>query len=82
MRSAGVDLFRYPSARDADGGINVAIFSPTAFGTAKPRAFETWHCIATRARVELVKRDYFNHEAFEFPRERFLVGGTLPAPAV
>jgi hypothetical protein len=82
MRSAGVELARYPSARDPDGGVNVAAFSPAVFGAARPRGLETWHCTATRQRVELAKRDYFGRETFAFPREAFLVNGALPAPAV
>jgi hypothetical protein len=81
MRDAGVDLFRYPSARDQAGGINVGAFAQTAFGMAKPRGMETWHCTATRARVELVKLDYFQQSALIFLREAFLVNGALPAPA-
>ncbi|MPY88933.1 MAG: RES domain-containing protein [Luteitalea sp.] len=81
MRDAHVELFRYPSARDAEGGVNVGIFSPAAFGTAKPRGMETWRCTATRDRVELMKRDYFEQSALTFRRETFLVDGTLPAPA-
>ena len=49
MRDAGVELVRYPSARDAEGGVNVAVFSPTVFGAARPRELETWHCTATRS---------------------------------
>src|SRR3954471_5980037 len=37
MRAAGVDLIRYPSARDPMQGINVAAFGPSVFGKAKPR---------------------------------------------
>lgn len=82
MRGAGVELVRYPSARDADGGVNVAAFSPAVFGAARPRGLETWHCTATRQTVELAKRDYFGRETYAFSRETFLVGGSLPAPAV
>jgi hypothetical protein len=81
MRDAGVELFRYASARDA-GGVNVGVFSPAAFGNAKPRAFETWHCTATRDRVEVTKRDYFERATHAFERASFLIGGGLPAPAV
>ncbi len=81
MRAAGVELIRYPSARDADG-VNVAAFTPTVFGAAKPRELETWQCTATRLRVELATRDYFRRESFTFPRENFLIDGVLPAPAV
>jgi hypothetical protein len=80
MREAGVQLFRYPSARDP-GGVNVGAFVPAVFGKAKPRDFEPWHCTATKALVEAVKRDYFGRAVLSFPRERFLVKGGLPAPA-
>jgi hypothetical protein len=82
MREAGVELFRYPSARDPENGVNVGAFVPSVFGNAKPRVFETWHCTAGHEKVEFAKRDYFVREAFAFPRERFLVGDSLPSPAV
>src|SRR3954468_2916540 len=73
MRGAGVEMLRYPSARDVEGGTKVAIFSPMAFGSAKPRGLETWHCVATSKRVELAKRDYFVRGSFTFERREFLV---------
>jgi hypothetical protein len=83
MRAAGVELIRYPSARDTEeGGVNVAAFVPTVFGAAKPRNLETWHCTATKDVVELVKRDYFGRDAYDYPRARFLVRGALPTPAI
>ena len=81
MRAAGVELFRYPSARAASG-VNVGVFSPATFGRAKPHGFETWHCVATHARVELSKRDYFARGSITFTREHFLVDGQLPTPAL
>ena len=82
MRQAGVEAFTYPSARDTRDGVNLGVLSPAAFGQLKPRSLETWHCTATQARVELVKRDYFARRSFSYEREEFLIGGTLPAPAV
>jgi RES domain len=82
MREAGVELVRYPSARDVEGGVNVAAFSPGVFGAARPRNLETWHCTAMRDRVELAKRDYFGRGTFAYSRDEFLVAGALPAPAV
>jgi len=81
MRDAGVELFRYPSARDPEGGVNVGAFAPSVFGSAKPHALETWHCTASRSKVEFAKRDYFVRDAFAFARENFLVAGDLPSPA-
>jgi hypothetical protein len=82
LREAGVEAARYPSARDAGGGVNVAVLAPAAFGAAKPRALETWQCTATAARVELMKRDYFGEASYVFPRDSFLVDGRLPSPAL
>ena len=81
MREAGVELFRYPSARAADE-VNVGAFSPSVFAGSRPRSLETWQCTATRALVEFVKLDYFRRSAFSFAREAFLVEGRLPTPAV
>jgi len=82
MRAAGVELFRYPSVRDPDAGMNVGIFTPAAFGRSRPRDLQTWHCTATRDLVEFAKRDYFARELHAFARDVFLVDGELPAPAV
>jgi hypothetical protein len=81
MRRAGVEAFRYPSARDAPDGVNVGVFTPAAFGAARPRGFETWHCTATRRRVEIVRRDFSETSALVFPRDEFLARGRLPVPA-
>lgn len=81
MRDAQVEAFRYPSARDDKGGINVGAFAPSVFGNAKPRAFETWYCAASHERVEVTQSDYFKRDEFAFPRSQFLIQGTLPAPA-
>lgn len=82
MRNAGVEAFRYPSARDIEHGANVGVFAPSAFGKAKPKSIETWHCAASHDRVELAQRDYFKRDKFAFPRSQFLVNGVLPAPAL
>jgi hypothetical protein len=82
MRESSVDAFRYPSARDRQGGVNVGAFTPAAFGAARPRDLEAWHCTATTLRIECVRHDFFHTAAFTFPREDFLVNGRLPAPAV
>jgi hypothetical protein len=80
MRGAGVEVFRYPSARSP--GTHVGVFTPAAFGSARPRGFETWHCTATAARVELVRLDYVERAAHIFERGQFLVDGALPQPGL
>lgn len=82
MRADRVALCRYRSARDVQGGTNIAVFDPAAFGKAKPRAIETWYGAATADRVEFVRRDWLEPLAFTFPRDEFLVNGALPSPAV
>lgn len=82
MRGAGVELFRYPSARDPAGGAAVGVFAPAAFGRARPRQLQTWRCTASAASVEFSKRDYFARDTLVFPRETFIVRGKLPMPAV
>lgn len=82
MRAAGVELFRYPSARDPGGGTNAGVFTPAAFGKAKPRDLQTWHCTATPQSVDFMKRDYFGREVVVFARDVFLEDGELPAPAL
>lgn len=81
MREAGVEAFRYASARDTEGGVNVGLFASTAFAARRPRHLHAWHSVATRDAVEFSKRDYFSREAHRFPREQFLVRGSLPSPA-
>jgi len=82
MRADGVELVRYPSARDVDGAPNVALFTPRALARKEPRArFETWRCVATREKVEMQKLDWFDSRRLSFPRAQFEVGGVLPAPA-
>ncbi len=82
MRAAGVEAFKYPSARDIEGGVNVGVFAPSAFGAAQPKSFETWYCFASRERVEVAPGGYLRRETFTFPRTQFLVRGALPSPAL
>ena len=48
----------------------------------RPYGFEAWYSIASRERVELRKRDYFERRSITFARASFLVAGRLPAPAL
>jgi hypothetical protein len=81
MREAGVEAFRYVSARDPSHGTNVALFTPAAFDEKRPEGLETWTCFADRRRVEFQRRDFFDRPVFRFEREAFVVAGRLPAPA-
>jgi len=68
------------SLRDRKGGVNWGLFTPRAFAERKPGIPETWHCVASRAGVELTKRDFFERRGFAFSREEFEAGGRLRAP--
>lgn len=81
MRADGVEMFLFPSARDLEARRNVALFTPRVFTRKKPTVPQTWRCIATRDRVEIVRRDYFTHGRHLFERAQFLVDGRLPAAA-
>jgi len=82
MREAGVEGFLYRSARDREGGTHVALFTPRAFATRRPSAAQTWHCAASRERVELTRKDALDRAAFVFPRGEFEIRGKLPRPAL
>jgi hypothetical protein len=82
MRAAGVELFRFPSARDA-GGVNVGAFTPTVFGRAEPRELQRWHAVATTEVVEFTRRDLRRAlESVRVERAALLVEGVLPQVGV
>jgi hypothetical protein len=82
MRASGVEAFRYSSARDAEGGNNVGVFTPSVFRSAQPKLHETWYCFASRALVEMTSSGYSARDTHSFARAQFLVNGELPAPAL
>lgn len=84
MREDGVELFRYPSARDPGRGACVALFTPRAFQRKRPLAPpRTWYCTVTANRdVSWMREGSARLERHEFPRSTFLVGGKLPVPAL
>lgn len=84
MRAAGVELFRYPSARDPQKGACLALFTPAAFATRKPRGPPvTWYCTVTAGRdVSWIREGASRLARHEFPRSTFLVDGKLPVPAL
>ncbi|MET0594018.1 MAG: RES domain-containing protein, partial [Polyangiaceae bacterium] len=81
MREAGVEVFRYASARDVSGGINVALFSPRAFASKKPKQRQSWLGVVNTDAVEFSRKDGEIGGPFRMPRAEFEVDGRLPAPA-
>jgi RES domain len=77
MREAGVETVRYWSARDDAGGTNIALFTPRAFVSRRPKDLQTWHSAVSRDAVQMSKLDYFERASYRFPRAQFLVKGRL-----
>ena len=84
MRAAGVELFRYRSARCPRQGACLALFTPAAFAAKIPRGPPvTWYCTVTASRdVSWMREGGSGLARHEFPRSTFLVGGKLPVPAL
>lgn len=80
MRRAGIEAFRYTSARDAQGGKNIAVFSPKAFASKKPIQMRQWLCQTSPQEVGFVAKDI--NERYLFALADFLEGSILPTPAV
>lgn len=79
MRQAGIAAFEYFSARDPEGGVNVALFTPDALPGSEPVSKESWLCELTGRHVRFSAGR--NRAVHGFEVDRFLVGGELPQPA-
>lgn len=80
MRAAGVEAFEYRSARCPLGGLNAALFAPSAFVDRRPRNLQPWLC-ETTADYVAYKQAQVPDAPRLFPRETFLVDRRLPYPA-
>ncbi len=80
MRDAGVEAFEYRSARCPQGGINVALFVPSAFTEKRPRNLMPWLCETTSEYVAF-KHAQVPDSPRIYRREQYLVDGRLPHPA-
>ncbi len=77
MRAAGIELFVYRSARDPEGGLNIALFTPAPFVEPGPRWKQAWLCDVSEAEVAFYNKTVGTRV---FRRELFVVDGRLPAP--
>ena len=84
MRAAGVEAFRYPSARDPEHAPALGVFTPVAFASRRPVGTpQSWHCTATPELVRFRRKARVAAtEGVSFARAQFLVAGVLPAPAL
>lgn len=80
LREAGVEAFEFASARDPDGGHNVALLTPAALASRRPIDPHGWFCTTTIERVTFSRR-LPPSEVHHFPAASFHVDGALPRPA-
>jgi hypothetical protein len=67
------------SARDVEGGLNVALFTPAAFAQPRPIFKEEWFCETRAEQVSFYARA--DPGLRTFPLSQFTVDGRLPMPA-
>lgn len=79
LRAAAAEAIEYHSARAADGGFNVALYTPTAFAQPRPTVREEWFCETTADRVSFRARIAVGVHTLPF--SQFTVDGVLPMPA-
>lgn len=79
MRKANIQAFWYYSARDAENGVNIGIFTPQAFLSKKPIAssFQSWECICTKDAVEFTQHAALNKTQKIFAVEQFKIDGKI-----
>jgi RES domain len=81
LRSAGVQAFRFRSARDPGRGVNVGLIEPV-FQAKQPLSAERWICTATRERIEMKPGLIATGAPLSFPWSRFEQAGVLPTPGI
>ncbi|MGB5102654.1 MAG: RES family NAD+ phosphorylase [Steroidobacteraceae bacterium] len=79
LRDAGADAIEYVSARDAQAGLNVALFTPAAFAQPRPISKQEWLCETRAAEVSFYARGDAGLRTF--PLSQFTVDSQLPTPA-
>jgi len=75
MREAGVELFKFPSARKIEG-INGGCFHHKVIKSKKPCAPEHWQCLMLENRIIFQKT--LTKDSFEFLKSAFHVRRKLP----
>lgn len=80
MREAGVDAIEFISARDPRGGLNVALFTPSALASRRPEMNQSWLAETSGEHVSFYCPEDAVLRGFEL--SAFLVDGVLPGPAV
>jgi hypothetical protein len=76
-RDAGVEIVRYPSARDPDGGTNLAVLTCAAFAAREPALPATWRLHASANGVGAVAS--FTGDRVWFARDAFATDPRIAA---
>lgn len=79
LRAAGADAIVYPSARDPERGLNVALYTPAAFAEPRPSFREEWFCETSAGSVSFRSRG--GAGVHTLPLAQFTIDEKLPMPA-
>ena len=82
LRAAGGEVLRFPSVRDPNGGVNVAVFTPVVFRDRRPDLVEGWSASSDRQSVVFHRVDVHGATRLEFARADFTDGDRLPHPSL
>ena len=74
-RAIDTQLIRYESARDEDGGVNVALFDPGCFTAPVPSSAGTWHFRFQGQRLVVIGASP-SSERYQFEFRQFGLAGT------
>ncbi len=80
MREAGVEAFEYQSARDANKGVNIGLFTADALIVNEPLYKSQWICSTSANNVRFSSRD--DGKVYGFNIDEFKVDGVLPSAAL
>ena len=80
MRAAGVEAFRYRSARDPQRGANIGLFEP-AFSDKNVAITETWICRINDLNIEFQPNIPGKKKPVSYAKSAFEISGALPSPA-
>ncbi|MCW8956155.1 MAG: RES family NAD+ phosphorylase [Gammaproteobacteria bacterium] len=75
MREQGIKAFEFISARDKEGGINIALFYPQVLKSQKPTSMNAILCATSDAGVEFIGED---KHVYQFMSEYFEDDGRFP----
>lgn len=79
MRTAGVEVFEYCSARDEQHRLCTGVFSPLAFTDTQPQCVSQWLCELSAEYV--LFKQAGNSQVYRYALSTYLINNQLPLPA-